>query len=341
MSIISICLPTLNARDFLEPRIESILSQTLGDWELIVCDSYSDDGTWEYLQQFKNDERIHLHQVPRDGLYAGWNECLKRCRGKYVYVATADDTCKRDFLREMVMAAETYAKCRVCVCDLEFIDEYSKTISCPSNWLARKFYDEYINQSHLRSGLTEFLIQACLGIVWYSMSAVLFRRDLLNDVGFFRLDRGSQADYEWQLRASLSSDVVYIPGQLATWRVHSQQATAGLPKINNTELLCLESVLNDGLMPTEWCHIPGWYDKIIRIRKTEYLDSIGLSRSNIRNNITKFADGFFYSLIHEPKYLVDRIVHGFTYSDKLLYDPMLYTQELISAFNCKWPPSIL
>ncbi len=52
--LVSICLPTLNARRFLEPRMESILAQTLTDWELIVCDSYSNDGTWEYFQQFKS-----------------------------------------------------------------------------------------------------------------------------------------------------------------------------------------------------------------------------------------------------------------------------------------------
>jgi len=60
MPIVSICLPTLNARRYLAPRMESILTQTRTDWELIVCDSYSDDGTWEYLQQFKDDSRVRL-----------------------------------------------------------------------------------------------------------------------------------------------------------------------------------------------------------------------------------------------------------------------------------------
>jgi hypothetical protein len=104
--LVSICLPTLNARRFLEPRMASILSQTLTDWELIVCDSFSDDGTWEYLQQFKDDPRVRLYQVPKEGLYAGWNECLRRCRGEYVYMATADDTCEASLLEKMVGALE-------------------------------------------------------------------------------------------------------------------------------------------------------------------------------------------------------------------------------------------
>lgn len=86
--------------------MDSILAQTLEEWELIVCDSFSDDGTWEYLQQFKDDPRVRLYQVPKEGLYAGWNECLKRCRGEYVYIATADDTMAPACLEKMVGALE-------------------------------------------------------------------------------------------------------------------------------------------------------------------------------------------------------------------------------------------
>ena len=106
--LVSICMPTLNARRFLEPRMESILTQTLTDWELIVCDSFSDDGTWEFLQSYKSDPRVRLYQVPREGLYAGWNECLRRATGAYVYVATADDTCKPELLEKMVGALEQW-----------------------------------------------------------------------------------------------------------------------------------------------------------------------------------------------------------------------------------------
>ena len=106
MPLVSICMPTLNARRFLEPRMDSILAQTLTDWELIVCDSVSDDGTWEYMQRFRDDPRVRLFQIPREGLYAGWNECLRRATGQYIYVATADDTCQPELLETMVGALE-------------------------------------------------------------------------------------------------------------------------------------------------------------------------------------------------------------------------------------------
>ncbi len=87
--------------------MESIMGQTLTDWELIVCESYSDDGTWEYLQQYADDARVKMHRVPRAGLYAGWNECLRRACGEYIYVATADDTMTPDCLEKLAGALES------------------------------------------------------------------------------------------------------------------------------------------------------------------------------------------------------------------------------------------
>lgn len=82
--------------------MESILGQKLTDWELIVCDSYSDDGSWEYFQRFKDEPRIRLYEVPREGIYAGWNECLRRAKGEYIYIATSDDTCRPELLEKLV-----------------------------------------------------------------------------------------------------------------------------------------------------------------------------------------------------------------------------------------------
>ena len=48
---VSICVPNLNTRPFLPERFETIFQQTLKDWELLVYDSYSDDGAWENIQQ--------------------------------------------------------------------------------------------------------------------------------------------------------------------------------------------------------------------------------------------------------------------------------------------------
>src|ERR1700752_2855052 len=99
---ISILLPSLNARKFLEPRVDSLLRQTFSDWEAIVLDSQSRDGTWEYFQSIaQSDSRFRLNQVPPDGVYAALNRGLELAAGEFVYVATCDDTMAPEFLAEM------------------------------------------------------------------------------------------------------------------------------------------------------------------------------------------------------------------------------------------------
>jgi len=63
---VSILLPNLNNRQFLDERFQSILNQTFSDWELIVIDNYSNDGAWKLIQNFaKKDQRIKISQTPQ------------------------------------------------------------------------------------------------------------------------------------------------------------------------------------------------------------------------------------------------------------------------------------
>ena len=90
---VSICLPNLNTRPFLAERLATIFFQTLEDWELVVCDNLSEDGAWEYFtEQAAREPRLRIQQMPREGLYANWNNCIRLARGEFVYIATSEDT---------------------------------------------------------------------------------------------------------------------------------------------------------------------------------------------------------------------------------------------------------
>ena len=105
--MVSICVPNFNTRAYLPERFNTIFSQTFTNWELIVCDSYSDDGGWEYIEELaKHEPRMRIYQTPRKGIYAGFNDCIKEAKGKYVYIATSDDTMMPDCLEWMVSTLE-------------------------------------------------------------------------------------------------------------------------------------------------------------------------------------------------------------------------------------------
>src|SRR5262249_28527342 len=117
----SVCLPSLNTFPFLEERVSTILGQTFVDWELIVIDSYSDDGSWEFFQKLAHtDSRVAISQAPR-GLYQSWNACIERAQGKYIYFATSDDTMAPDCLEKLASALEEHVDCDVAACPLTAI----------------------------------------------------------------------------------------------------------------------------------------------------------------------------------------------------------------------------
>src|SRR6266576_3842431 len=81
---VSVCLPNLNNRPFLEERLSTIFDQSFTDWELVIYDNFSDDGAWEFFQQAaRSDSRIRIAQAARQGMYANWNNCINAiCGGR-------------------------------------------------------------------------------------------------------------------------------------------------------------------------------------------------------------------------------------------------------------------
>lgn len=225
---VSICLPNLNNKQYLQERLDTIFSQTLQNWELIVVDGFSNDGAWEFFQRYaKHDPRITLFQEPPEGIYASINSCIKKAKGEYIYIATSDDTMHPTCLEKMVEALEEFSDCEICQCCLEIIDEASQpmqNITWNKFGLA-KYLGPYFYQKHKRLAPHDGILHFALGTVYTSLTQLLIRTRLFESIGYFKEGIGAPADFEWAMRASLLYNTIYIPETLATWRIHDDQAT--------------------------------------------------------------------------------------------------------------------
>src|SRR5437868_13178094 len=109
---VSICLPNLNNRPFLDERLDTIFRQSFSDWELVIFDNDSQDGAWELFQEIAaRDDRVRLQRAPNRGMYANWNNCINAARGEYVYIATSDDTMAEDCLEKLVASLDAHPEC--------------------------------------------------------------------------------------------------------------------------------------------------------------------------------------------------------------------------------------
>ena len=317
--------------------METLLAQTVTDWQLIVCDSYSDDGSWEFFQELESDSRVRLYQVPREGLYAGWNECLKRARGQYVYMATADDTCEPNLLEELLKPLESRPELALSVCDYQEIDEDGRaTETAPHK--SRLLFPDAFGRTCLRNGKAEFLLHASLGLTWVTMTSVLFRRDLLERTGLFNTNAGVVADQEWAMRASLFSDIAWTPKKLATWRRHAGQATPNRHwtwREHRTLLQAIERVLEGPSLgvPEEWQSNAKWKDRITESRRLQMREAYGAYRWVVKEAPRQFGRGVAAALANEPGWALGRARKGFPAGPELDLDFGKLASGLLEDFG--------
>jgi glycosyltransferase involved in cell wall biosynthesis len=88
----------------LDEAIESILNQDLGDFELLICDDASTDGTYERLLDWaQRDARIRVFRHEHNcKAAAARNRCLSEARGEYIAIMDADDLCSPNRLRAQI-----------------------------------------------------------------------------------------------------------------------------------------------------------------------------------------------------------------------------------------------
>jgi glycosyltransferase involved in cell wall biosynthesis len=107
--LVTLAFPVYNGQRFLAPAIESLLGQTLGDFELIVCDNASTDATVDMVRGYmREDTRIRLETSPVNrGLAWNWNRAVPLARGRYFKWAAADDVHLPEYLARTVELLET------------------------------------------------------------------------------------------------------------------------------------------------------------------------------------------------------------------------------------------
>lgn len=124
--MISIISGIYNCADTLSEAIESILSQTVTDWEWIICDDASTDNTYavakEYADKFP-DKFVLLQNVQNMGLNFTLNRCLEHAKGQYIARMDGDDVCYPTRFEEEVRCLQDNPEIAIVSTDMEFFDE--------------------------------------------------------------------------------------------------------------------------------------------------------------------------------------------------------------------------
>ena len=90
---LSIIVPTYNCEKVISRCIDSIIDQVFQDWELLVIDGVSTDGTLEIVRQYSSqDSRILVFSEPDKGIYDAMNKGIDKSHGEWLYFLGSDDS---------------------------------------------------------------------------------------------------------------------------------------------------------------------------------------------------------------------------------------------------------
>jgi glycosyltransferase involved in cell wall biosynthesis len=212
--LVSVVIPTYKCSAYICQAIESVLSQTYRNVELIIIDG-SPDTTKGILKPYL-DRITYVSQEPR-GVSAARNLGLQHVRGTLVAFQDADDIWLPDRLSMQVHALQKYPEAALVFSDLEMFDE-SEVVESSARYLALQgWFDKHrIPKTDLAFGWIyhELLLGNCIGTC-----TVLVRREVLDEVGMFDETLKTHEDYELWLRMAVARPVLYVGRILARYRV--------------------------------------------------------------------------------------------------------------------------
>jgi glycosyltransferase involved in cell wall biosynthesis len=229
---ISVIIPTYNRAHFIQEALQSVLQQSHPAHEIIVVDDGSKDNTPALAEQFPPSVR-YIRQT-NAGPSSARNRGMRAATGNWIAFLDSDDLWVPEKLASQVEFLEKFPQVDFLFADMSIINdgEDSETPEILAQDVHTYFRDHASNIDD---------IFACLMKVnAIPTSSVLFRKELLDQVGFFREDLRCSEDYEWWIRWSFQARFGYLQKIVEKRRIHGANIIADRRLMLRTTLQVLE-----------------------------------------------------------------------------------------------------
>ncbi len=226
---VSVIIPTHNRWPMLGEAVDSVLAQTVSDYELIVVDDGSTDETPGRLQDY--GERITVLSQTRRGVAAARNLGASRAAGRYLAFLDSDDLWLPGKLQRQLDLMERNPEVEICQTD--------------EIWIRNGVRVNPRNRHRKPSG---DIFRPSLDLCLVSPSAVMLRRELFERVGGFDESLPVCEDYDLWLRISKDTEVPLIPEALVTRRGgHADQLSRSTWGFDRFRVQAIANLIEAGL----------------------------------------------------------------------------------------------
>lgn len=210
MPKISVCVPTYNGARYLDQALDSVLCQTLPDFELIVYDDASSDETPQLVAR-RSDQRLRYFRQPCNvGIADNRNSCLRVARGQYIAWLDSDDIYHPEMLARQSSVLDEHPNVGLVHGAYEVIGPDGSRLK---DW-PLPFSEDVIQCGH--AAFRELILSN-----YITAPTVMVRRDCYDRVGPYMSGLGnSSEDWEMWLRIALHTNLAYTATTVARYRQH-------------------------------------------------------------------------------------------------------------------------
>lgn len=240
---ISVLMPMRNGQPFLAEAIDSILNQTFQDWEFVIVDNCSTDGSAEYaLERAATEPRIKvLRNDTNVGITYSLNRGLEACRGEWVARIDCDDRAMPERLERQLGFVRANPDVVVLSCFANYINAAGERIGRgPHDLISHDAYRRAMDRNEV------------IGILH---PGALIKREAFATVGTYRTEYEPAEDTDLWNRLSEAGVVMVLPEYLMDYRLHSGSIVARQMRLGHLKRewvsVCMRS-RRSGLAEPTW-----------------------------------------------------------------------------------------
>ncbi|MBL7849469.1 MAG: glycosyltransferase family 2 protein [Cyclobacteriaceae bacterium] len=205
---VSVLMPVHNGMPFLPEAVNSILNQSYRDFEFIIVNDCSVDGTTQYLDSLTDPRVVQIHLAKNQGVTGALRAGLRAVRGEYVVRLDADDIAYPYRLARQVSFMDSDASVGLLASNADIVDELGVSVSKGTNRIK--------SEIDLR---WELLFKNPI-----IHSTVLLRRNILTTYSL-NYERRYAEDYDLWVEMAKVTRIAVLPSRLIQYRINSRSWT--------------------------------------------------------------------------------------------------------------------
>lgn len=226
MPRVSVIIPMYNCQKFIAETMESVLSQTYKDFEIIAVDDGSTDNTRQIVQSYGSKVR-YIYQR-NQGVSAARNNAIRESQGEYIALLDHDDLWLPDKLEKQIPLLDSNPNL-----GLVYSDNY--IVDLAGNILGRSFAESKPYQGNVLPQLFMENFIPCLTAV--------IRKEAFDEAGLFSSEFSIAEEYDLFLRIAEKYEVDFINLPLANFRVHETNVSKNREQAFREEIAVVEHCL--------------------------------------------------------------------------------------------------